>query len=833
MHDEASGRVHLKAKLAGTVSAPELTADGTGNDIVLRGQPLLNPVLALEAELPPDAPTAKLMFDARLKDLPVSAHLRLVTDDDGRQSLDDLRVVAGQNTAEGTLALVPGQDLPDGFVTIRAPDLSELSALLLTDIAGAISGRADINGGEQGGTIKAVVAANDLAAPGLKLKRANINATVTDPTGQIRADGTINAAGLDTGGNRVDSLTVRAIPEADATKLDVQVRMPGAELDTVARIAPVDGGVNVSVATLTGRHAGIAVKLAEPADIQTAGGTTTIGPTVLTVGGGRIRASGRVAETIDMALKVENLPLSIINAVAPGTGAGGTLNADVKVSGRADNPRAEWRVGVRKVTAAAAKQLGVPAISVDASGQFADNSTTIDARVGGVSGLDIRARGRVPAAPTGALDVDVSGGLPFSMISRAVSDAGASLTGKANIALKVAGPAGSPRIAGSVTTSGATATHVDTGTVIRDIAAKIDLSGNRVVVSKLTGRFDKGGRINAGGTLDYAAPGMPANLTLAIRDGRYVDGNLVSAEFEAELKLTGRVADAPAVVGKVTIGKAEINIPEKIPGGAAALGVKHQNAPETVRRQDAIIAPKKESGGGASKGTIDLVVSAPSKIFVRGRGLDSELGGRLSMKGRLSSPSVTGGFQMRRGRLELLSRRIEFTRGIVKFGGDFDPLLDFAGTTRTSDATITIAVAGSASDPDFRFTSSPELPQDEVLARFLFDRGVDKLSAVQIAQLAASIATLTGRGGGPGVLDRAREGLGVDRLDATTDDKGKTQVQAGKYVTDNVYLGVKQGTGKSSTKVTIDLDVTDNVKARGEVGNDGETKAGIFFERDY
>ncbi len=44
---------------------------------------------------------------------------------------------------------------------------------------------------------------------------------------------------------------------------------------------------------------------------------------------------------------------------------------------------------------------------------------------------------------------------------------------------------------------------------------------------------------------------------------------------------------------------------------------------------------------------------------------------------------------------------------------------------------------------------------------------------------------------------------------------------------------MKQGTEAGSSRVTVDIDVTKSLKLRGEVGADGESKAGIFFEREF
>jgi translocation and assembly module TamB len=129
-----------------------------------------------------------------------------------------------------------------------------------------------------------------------------------------------------------------------------------------------------------------------------------------------------------------------------------------------------------------------------------------------------------------------------------------------------------------------------------------------------------------------------------------------------------------------------------------------------------------------------------------------------------------------------------------------------------------------------RFSSEPDLPEDEVLARLLFGRGIATLSAFQAAQLAASVATLTGQGG-EGLLDGLRENFGLDDLDVTTDDEGGVAVRAGRYLSDNVYTDVVVSEGQTS--IEIHLDLTRSVTVTGRASDDGESSIGIYFERDY
>ena len=228
---------------------------------------------------------------------------------------------------------------------------------------------------------------------------------------------------------------------------------------------------------------------------------------------------------------------------------------------------------------------------------------------------------------------------------------------------------------------------------------------------------------------------------------------------------------------------------------------------------------------------LDVTVNAPRRIFVRGRGLDAELGGSVRLTGPVTDIQPVGGFQMIRGRLSILGQRITFDEGTVTLVGDLDPFLNFVARSPGQDITVFITVSGRVSDLKVEFSSQPELPQDEVLARLIFNRGINELSPIQIAQLAAAAAELAG-GGNTSLLGNLRAATGLDDLDVVTDSEGNAAVRAGRYISDNVYLGVEAGAG-GSTKGTINLDVTDNLKARGSVGSDGDTGLGIFYEKDY
>jgi translocation and assembly module TamB len=148
-----------------------------------------------------------------------------------------------------------------------------------------------------------------------------------------------------------------------------------------------------------------------------------------------------------------------------------------------------------------------------------------------------------------------------------------------------------------------------------------------------------------------------------------------------------------------------------------------------------------------------------------------------------------------------------------------------------------VTITGTATKPAIALSSSPTLPPDEILARLLFGKASGALSPFEAVQLAQAMAEITGvGGGGPGVLDKIRKGLGLDRLDVEAGEGSATSapsLSAGRYVTRGVFVGAKQGATPGSSTATVEIEVTPNIKVETDVGADSSGKAGINFEWNY
>jgi translocation and assembly module TamB len=224
-------------------------------------------------------------------------------------------------------------------------------------------------------------------------------------------------------------------------------------------------------------------------------------------------------------------------------------------------------------------------------------------------------------------------------------------------------------------------------------------------------------------------------------------------------------------------------------------------------------------------------VAAPSRIFVRGRGIDAELGGQIRLAGTTDAVIPSGQFDLIRGRLDILGKRLVLTEARLDLAGRLVPNLRFVAENQGREVTSRVTVEGPADDPTVTFSSTPELPQEEVLAQLLFGRDLGRLSALQAAQLANAVAVLAGRGG-EGIVSRLRRNFGLDDLDVTTTADGETALTAGRYLTENVYTEVDIGQNGQSS-VSLNFDLRDGVTVRGRLEEDGNSGIGIFVQRDY
>ncbi|MEM7642155.1 MAG: translocation/assembly module TamB domain-containing protein [Pseudomonadota bacterium] len=506
---------------------------------------------------------------------------------------------------------------------------------------------------------------------------------------------------------------------------------------------------------------------------------------------------------------------------------GASLTADGTLTGPAPQANFDLSVpniaplvpdipGPLRVTGTAAQRGGAWALDVDAQGP---------------SGVQADVSGLVQGG--GALDLSITGSAPLGLANRILEPQ--RLSGTAQFDLSVNGPPALNSVSGTVSTSGAAISLPTLRNGFEDIDATVVLNAGRAQID-LGAALQSGGRVTVTGPVTLSAP-FDGSLAIGV-DVRLEDPALYTTRVVGDVAISGPLAGGALISGGLTIDGAEISVPSS---GITAIGaipeLEHVGVPRPVRRTLERAGQLDSDGNGAEGGGggpvygLDLFVDAPGRIFIRGRGLDAELGGRLDLAGTTANPIAAGGFSLVRGRLDLLSQRFDLDEGAITFQGDFVPNIRLVANTSTDALDASIIIEGPADEIEVRFESTPEVPEEEILAQIFFGRNLSELSAFQALQLANSVAVLAGRGSG-GVLNNIRSSAGLDDLDVTTNDDGVVGVRAGRALTENIYTDVliDQDGG---AELSLNLDIREGLTLRGSTNEQSETSLGIFFERDY
>ncbi|MBB3996613.1 translocation/assembly module TamB domain-containing protein [Aureimonas pseudogalii] len=758
----------------------------------------------------------------------------------GTARLETARVDVGTGRIEATGSV--GRDLNLQLAIVDLPAALANGARPGLGASGVINGTAIATGSISNPNAEFQLTARDLtAAP---LRQAGLEPAALDLAGAY-GDGTarLDRARIDVGNGSLDAtgtvgrtLDLRVALDGLPLALANAVRPDLDARGTLSGTASATGSISDPAASFDLRATDVSVAQTRAAgapsiDAVAAGryaaGTAEIQTARIDLGSGSVSATGSVGQRLDLAVTLDNVPASLANAAAPGIAPTGTLNGTVRAGGTIAQPNVDYDLRVGALTLQQTRDAGVGPLDIAARGTFADNRVTLDSQLTG-SGLAFTAAGSVAlAGPT--FDLRLDGTAPLSLANRILAENGRSVQGTARVNAAITGTPSSPNVVGTVSTAGASFTDTGANLSLRNINADIALSGTTATLQRVTAEFAAGGTLSVGGTIGLGA-GFPANLTIQVNQGRYADGELVSIRLDAGLTLTGPLTGDAVLAGTINASEINILVPDNLPTSLARIDLERRNAPAAVLQQIREIDPNAGKAGTSPRGGIrlDVTLNAPNRVFVRGRGLDLELGGTIRITGPVSNLGIDGGFELQRGRFQLLSRRLDFERASLTFDGNLVPTLDLLATSDTGEVTVNIAITGPATNPAFNFSSSPALPQDEVLARLIFGQGTADLSPLQIAQLASAAAQLAGVGGSTNLLDNLRSQLGVDDLDIRTNADGQTAVGVGRYLNDNTYVGVD-----STGRVAIDLDLGANVKARGAVTAGGGGEVGIFYEREY
>jgi translocation and assembly module TamB len=771
----------------------------------------------------PNQPIGHVLASGVLDGAPLSADINVQRDADGAMQANIARTEWKSAHIEGDLTLAPGATLPQGHVGLRMTRLADLDPLIGQNIVGGIELTADLPSAD---VLRVQLNASHLGMPGTaEIGAALLKGEVRDPTSHPVVDANLSVDALQAGAiSGSAKVSIKGPQEALALRVESALHGVAGADATIATTATIDALRRlVTVAGLQANWKGLDTKLLGPARVDLAQGVS-VDKLRIGVGSATVELAGRAAPTLDLTAAVRHVTPELAQVFAPDLQADGTLQADARLTGTPARPTGTVKLVAEGLHMRTGPARSLPRATITANADLQGTTTRIDVRVSAGANR-VSVTGQAPLATSGAIDLHASGGLDLALLDPILSAQGRRLQGQLALDAKATGSFAAPVLSGNVQLTRGDFQDFTQGVHLSAMQATLEAAGDQVRISQFSAHAGAG-TINATGTVGVLAPDMPVNITVTARNAKPLATDLLSAVLDADLTLSGQVQGHLAAGGKVHIRTANIQVPENLPPSIAVLNVR-------VPGQK---PPKPPAPGPDIALNLDL--DAPSQIFVRGRGLDAEMAGKMHIGGTAAEPRPSGGFQMIRGIFSLAGVTLNFASGDVSFNGasKIDPTLKFVANSSNGSTTATLTVGGYASAPKITLSSVPDLPQDEVLAYLLFRTSAANLTPFQLAEIAGALAQISGVTGGAGdPLATARKALGLDQLNVGSNSNGSPTLNAGRYVAKGVYVGAKQGVGGSAgTQATVQIDITKGLKLETDAGSGaGSNSVGLKYQFEY
>lgn len=737
--------------------------------------------------------------------------------------------------------------LADGDVAVSLFSLEELGAFFNTAIQGNVQSRIQLIPANDNQNVHFYLSGEEIRFAEFSLDTVTTSGTIEDIFSALTVESELDLQGFTSPQASLDSLALNLSGHleqvsfaADASgyaahpfdvQLEGQYSSPGQSMH------------NLELSKLDGRFAHEPLLLESPLKLSFADDNITLEPTQLRFGSGvadldlEFRPQGINSNISLKGLQLSELPLDAVHFML------GEINLDLQLTGPPESPVASLELLLSNLAPAAANMEVPFTLTMTSNIRMQEGDLDMQARLMDEDKEMLAVHVDIPmhlSLEPFALDMpdplplngSVDSKLDLVKLALIFLPPDQTLSGFLLSDLKIAGSVTEPDIKGHLRLEDSFFEHLDAGLLLADITLDAFLDGTSLQIESLTATDGISGKIMGSGSLDFHPSGeMPWSFSVDMQDFRLLNQRLAVVNIDdGDLALTGGKSQAD-VSGKIVFDGIEINLPGPSPPGVVDLHVVTEINHPQAREETITTRP-----GAEFPVTLDIALEFPSRVFVRGRGLDSEWGGGLTITGKAEAPEIRGELQVQRGRLLLLDRRFDLERdSIIHLDGSYppDPGVDIEAYLRQRDKMIHVHVYGPALDPEIVFSSDPPMPEDEILAWILFGRDLSTLTPFQAVALADSARTLAMGSSGPGVMDQVRSFIGVDDIDVTRDEEGHTQFGMGKYVHERVYVEVKKGTSPGGDEVAVQIELSPRFSLESNVDSDSEGGVMLFWKYDY
>lgn len=769
----------------------------------------------------------------------------------GGVDISALRLSVGTAEIDGRLAI--GEDgLLRGAFEGRTGSLAELPESRRYGLRGTLSTRVALSVTDAGKQrITASASAADLILPIGANQVAEVEsfdfsggATLLEPRPRLEAQ--LDAKDLRVGFSRLAAVSLTASGDRDAMEVELvadgEWRGP---LDLKGRLVWRGDEEESFALAADGTIFGQKIAFVEPARLLIANDGWRLDPARFTIGDGQMSATAsRGGRELGIDIVAEGLPLELVNVAVPDLYPSGALGAELHLAQAGEAVNGTARVSLRNVEPAVTGFARTPPFDFDIAAELDEAVVALEGSARAEDTLDARISAELPLAldlikGTAGLRMDDplagrfhwQGALAplFMVVNLPQHEAYGDFTAD----LTLGGTPSEPELGGTLEIADARYEHLESGFVARNLDLAAVLENRRVTLTRLTADDGDGGTLSGRGMVEFAPEAVIAEAELELSKLHVLQRSDLKAIASGQVAFT-KTAETMRASGRLAPDRVELDIGQSLPQDVVDIEVIEVETEEDI-----------VDGGGAPETRteqplhLNVTIEAPQRLFVRGRGLDSEWAANLRVTGTNETPRIQGTASVVKGVFEFAGRRFTIQAGELLFvGGEtIDPSLNVTARETVDELQITLQISGTLSSPGLSLSSTPSLPEDEILARILFGESVAGLSALQLVQLASTVGSLSG-GGGFDVIGGARSLLGLDRLNISAGDGGENgnggaTIAGGKYLTDDVYLEMSTETGTGITAGTLEWGLTKNLSLESRVSSGRDNSIRLRWSWNY
>ena len=243
-----------------------------------------------------------------------------------------------------------------------------------------------------------------------------------------------------------------------------------------------------------------------------------------------------------------------------------------------------------------------------------------------------------------------------------------------------------------------------------------------------------------------------------------------------------------------------------------------------------------------------------SNFHLYGQGLDAMLGGSVRVRAdNGATPTATGSIEVVQGEYTAYGQQLQVTQGRVNFAGPVDnPGLNITATRPNLPTGIEVGVniGGTARRPLIKLSSTPAMPDTEILSWLVLGQPLSQVGASDIGLLQTAAAALLGPSDGQPLQTRLAHAVGLDSISvqsasstdalgtggatgtSTTSTNGlpSTVLTLSKRLSSNTLVTFSRGLDGVSNIFNIQYQLTRRLSVQAQTGTENAVDLFYTFE---